>query len=97
MEGYHRDPRNSSFSCRPDPVTSTAVVVTVFSLLVVFTCIAAVWMRGSLPALLRALAKHRGPPELGKPLTLVYTDVEGSTELWEWNHQVQACSWHSPL
>lgn len=30
----------------------------------------------------------------GQPLTLVMTDVEGSTELWEWNHEamLQVCS-----
>ena len=56
--------------------------------LVVFASIAAVWMRNSLPMFLRARAKILGPPELGKPLTLVLSDVEGSTELWEWNSQV---------
>ena len=60
----------------------------IVGVLVVFASIAAVWMRNSLPMFLRARAKILGPPELGKPLTLVLSDVEGSTELWEWNSQV---------
>ncbi len=75
--------------CVPDSQQSpVAIAITVSGVLVVFACIAAVWMRNSLPLLVRSWAQRRGPPELGKPLTLVLTDVEGSTELWEWNHQV---------
>ena len=75
--------------CVPDSQQSPlAIAITVSGVLVVFACIAAVWMRNSLPLLVRSWAQRRGPPELGKPLTLVLTDVEGSTELWEWNHQV---------
>ncbi|KAK9862513.1 hypothetical protein WJX84_006776 [Apatococcus fuscideae] len=39
----------------------------------------------SLKALARRRAKMQGPPGNGQPLTLLSTDVERSTELWEWN------------
>ena len=34
--------------------------------------------------------KRRGPPREGEPLVIVATDVQGSTELWEWNSQAMA-------
>lgn len=40
---------------------------------------------------MRALASKKKPPGAGKPgksVTLVLTDVEGSTELWEWDTDV---------
>ena len=42
----------------------------------------------------RANAAKRKPPglELGKDVTLVLTDVEGSTELWEWDADVTSAA-----
>ncbi|KAK9800253.1 hypothetical protein WJX73_007523 [Symbiochloris irregularis] len=39
------------------------------------------------------------PPDLGEPLTLVMTDVEGSTELWEWDQAIilQAQAMHEKI
>ena len=47
-----------------------------------------IWVRVSLPSYVSRWNRRRGPPEPGKPVTLVLTDVEGSTELWEWQHEV---------
>ena len=47
-----------------------------------------IWVRVSLPSYVSRWNRKRGPPEPGKPVTLVLTDVEGSTELWEWQHEV---------
>ena len=47
-----------------------------------------IWVRVSLPSYVSRWNRKRGPPEPGKPITLVLTDVEGSTELWEWQHEV---------
>ena len=47
-----------------------------------------IWVRVSLPSYVSQWNRKRGPPEPGKPVTLVLTDVEGSTELWEWQHEV---------
>jgi hypothetical protein len=36
-------------------------------------------------------AQHkRMPPALGQPVTLVLTDIEGSTEMWEWDTEIAA-------
>jgi class 3 adenylate cyclase len=43
----------------------------------------------------RALAAKKQPPgkaHPGKAITLVLTDVEGSTELWEWDTEVMSQS-----
>ena len=69
----------------------------IVGVLVVFASIAAVWMRNSLPMFLRSRAKNLGPPELGKPVTLVLSDVEGSTELWEWNPRVSLAAKHGAV
>ena len=47
-----------------------------------------IWVRVSLPSYVSRWNRKRGPPEPGKQVTLVLTDVEGSTELWEWQHEV---------
>ncbi|KAK9861409.1 hypothetical protein WJX84_009398 [Apatococcus fuscideae] len=57
-----------------------AVIILMLCLLLCF------WR--SLAAFSKKRAKIRGPPDHGKPLTLVATDIEGSTELWEWNPAV---------
>ena len=36
--------------------------------------------------------KKRGPPEEGESLVVVATDVEGSTELWEWDGDVMSAA-----
>ena len=36
--------------------------------------------------------KKRGPPMEGEPLVVVATDVEGSTELWEWDGDVMSAA-----
>lgn len=38
------------------------------------------------------LKKRKGPPGADQEITTVFTDVEGSTELWEWNTEVMAQS-----
>ena len=38
----------------------------------------------------RANAEKRRPPGPGQDVTLVLTDVQGSTELWEWDTEVAA-------
>ena len=52
-----------------------------------------IWGRVSLPSYVSRWNRKRGPPEPGKPVTLVLTDVEGSTELWEWQHEVTGPLW----
>lgn len=41
------------------------------------------WTRMSLPKYVGRWNRKKGPPESGHMVTLVLTDVEGSTELWE--------------
>lgn len=41
------------------------------------------WTRMSLPKYVGRWNRKKGPPESGHTVTLVLTDVEGSTELWE--------------
>lgn len=36
----------------------------------------------------RAMTEKRAAPGPGKPVTLVLTDVQGSTELWEWDTEL---------
>lgn len=38
------------------------------------------------------LKKRKGPPGADQEITTVLTDVEGSTELWEWNTEIMAQS-----
>ncbi|KAK9862873.1 hypothetical protein WJX84_003462 [Apatococcus fuscideae] len=55
----------------------------VLAAICIFVCF---WQR--LEAYAWKRAKSRGPPGDGKSVTLVATDIEGSTELWEWNSAV---------
>lgn len=41
------------------------------------------WTRMSLPKYVGRWNRKKGPPEAGHIVTLVLTDIEGSTELWE--------------
>ena len=41
------------------------------------------WTRMSLPKYVGRWNRKKGPPEAGYVVTLVLTDIEGSTELWE--------------
>ena len=56
--------------------------------------LALAWHRlGPQMAAYRALAAKKLPPgkgSLGKAITLVLTDVEGSTELWEWDTELMS-------
>lgn len=38
----------------------------------------------------RAAQLKRAPPGVGRPVTLVLTDIQGSTELWEWDTELAA-------
>lgn len=64
--------------------------VAALGLLLGLAVLAVVGVRHSLPSYVLGLTAKRGPPEQGGKITLVLTDVEGSTELWEWNNKVCA-------
>ncbi|KAK9805610.1 hypothetical protein WJX72_007771 [[Myrmecia] bisecta] len=68
------------------------IVAPIVVLITLCGAVALMWMRKSLPRLTRHWNRNHGPPEVGKPVTLVLTDVEGSTELWEQNHQVMSAA-----
>ena len=52
-------------------------------LMAVAVPIIVLWTRMSLPKYVGRWNRKKGPPESGHMVTLVLTDVEGSTELWE--------------
>ena len=52
-------------------------------LMVVAVPVIVLWTRLSLPKYVGRWNRKKGPPESGHLVTLVLTDVEGSTELWE--------------
>ncbi|DBA82772.1 TPA: hypothetical protein ACH3X1_007000 [Trebouxia sp. C0004] len=52
-------------------------------LMVVAVPIIVLWTRMSLPKYVGRWNRKKGPPESGQTVSLVLTDVEGSTELWE--------------
>ena len=52
-------------------------------LMAVAVPIIVLWTRMSLPKYVGRWNRKKGPPESGHTVTLVLTDVEGSTELWE--------------
>lgn len=56
-----------------------------FLLIVVF-----IFFRRDLAMMRLNYRKRRGPPREGEPLVVVATDVQGSTELWEWNGRAMA-------
>ena len=53
------------------------------ALMAVAVPIIVLWTRMSLPKYVGRWNRKKGPPEAGHTVTLVLTDVEGSTELWE--------------
>ena len=53
------------------------------ALMAVAVPIIVLWTRMSLPKYVGRWNRKKGPPESGHMVTLVLTDVEGSTELWE--------------
>ncbi|KAK9829912.1 hypothetical protein WJX72_008611 [[Myrmecia] bisecta] len=76
--------------CGPVPPQDTLLLIIVPAcavFLMIMLC-TGYWMRKSmLQRYLLHWNRYRGPPEQGKPVTVVLTDVEGSTELWEASHQ----------
>ena len=56
-----------------------------FLLIVIF-----IFFRRDLAMMRLNYRKRRGPPREGEPLVVVATDVQGSTELWEWNGRAMA-------
>eukprot|EP00891_Asterochloris_glomerata_P005056 jgi/Astpho2/5056/fgenesh1_pg.00071_%23_35_t len=71
-------------------LTSTVLVAVVPCLIVVLVGISVLLYRSRkrLSGYARNWAKTNKPPGAGQMATLVATDVEGSTMLWEWNHAV---------
>ena len=71
-----------------------AVILAVGVLVLILGALALAWHRlGPQMAAYRALAAKKLPPgkgSLGKAITLVLTDVEGSTELWEWDTELMS-------
>ena len=53
------------------------------ALMAVAVPIIVLWTRMSLPKYVSRWNRKKGPPDSGHMVTLVLTDVEGSTELWE--------------
>lgn len=53
------------------------------ALMAVAVPIIVLWTRMSLPKYVGRWNRKKGPPDSGHMVTLVLTDVEGSTELWE--------------
>ncbi|KAK9791166.1 hypothetical protein WJX73_003369 [Symbiochloris irregularis] len=83
---------NSTIACIPDNHSSHLALILplVAGLFVAAACATALYVRRYPPACLsRALQTGKisknYPPGEGKPATLVLTDIEGSTELWEWD------------
>ena len=60
------------------------------ALMAVAVPIIVLWTRMSLPKYVGRWNRKKGPPEAGHTVTLVLTDVEGSTELWEAFQEVDA-------
>ncbi|WIA33706.1 hypothetical protein OEZ86_006824 [Tetradesmus obliquus] len=54
------------------------------------TAVAFVWVRKQVVEVLRARRRRALPPQVRMPVTLVSTDIAGSTELWEWDTQQAA-------
>ncbi|DBB15937.1 TPA: hypothetical protein ACH3X3_003311 [Trebouxia sp. C0006] len=69
---------------------SITLLVVVPALVVFFVVLDAVGRlrRGSYKKFVLRWIKHKGAPGTGADITLVSTDVEGSTELWEWDREV---------
>ncbi|DBA80596.1 TPA: hypothetical protein ACH3X1_007856 [Trebouxia sp. C0004] len=85
---------NGTASCVPALVNtyrsiSITLLVVIPALVVFFVVLDAVGRlrRGSYEFVLRWV-KRKGAPGTGADITLVSTDVEGSTELWEWDREV---------
>ena len=62
------------------------------ALMAVAVPIIVLWTRMSLPKYVGRWNRKKGPPEAGHTVTLVLTDVEGSTELWEAFQEVSIAS-----
>ncbi|KAK9818038.1 hypothetical protein WJX72_006076 [[Myrmecia] bisecta] len=83
----------SIMTCSPSPPGNNRttllllVLVPSATVVIIIVAVTAHLLRTQLAAYLGTVAKKRGPPGAGKKVTLVATDVEGSTELWEWNHE----------
>lgn len=58
-------------------------IIPFVALLCVAVPIIVLWTRMSLPKYVGRWNRKKGPPEAGHVVTLVLTDIEGSTELWE--------------
>jgi class 3 adenylate cyclase len=59
------------------------------------TGVAFVWVRKQVVEVLRARRRRALPPQIRMPVTLVSTDIAGSTELWECDTQQAAqVRWH---
>ncbi|DBA75610.1 TPA: hypothetical protein ACH3X2_009160 [Trebouxia sp. C0005] len=69
---------------------SITLLVVVPALVVFFVVLDAVGRlrRGSFEKFVLRWVKRKGAPGTGADITLVSTDVEGSTELWEWDREV---------
>ncbi|DBB03723.1 TPA: hypothetical protein ACH3X3_011034 [Trebouxia sp. C0006] len=86
---------NGTASCVAALVTtyrsiSITLLVVVPALVVFFVVLDAVGRlrRGSYEKFVLRWIKRKGAPGTGADITLVSTDVEGSTELWEWDREV---------
>ncbi|KAL3145789.1 hypothetical protein ABBQ38_015166 [Trebouxia sp. C0009 RCD-2024] len=86
---------NGSVSCEPNLVHSNRSIA--ISLLVVVPVLVALGIlldalgrlrRGSYEKYVMRWVKRKGAPGTGVDITLVSTDVEGSTELWEWDREI---------
>lgn len=77
------------FICRCAAKSSSAdnnflyFIIPFVALLLVAVPIIVLWTRMSLPKYVGRWNRKKGPPEAGHVVTLVLTDIEGSTELWE--------------
>ena len=65
-------------------------------LMAVAVPIIVLWTRMSLPKYVGRWNRKKGPPESGHTVSLVLTDVEGSTELWEAFQEVRDMYQSSP-
>jgi len=66
-------------------------------LMAVAVPIIVLWTRMSLPKYVGRWNRKKGPPESGQTVSLVLTDVEGSTELWEAFQEVSSQSIHQSI
>lgn len=83
--------------CRCEPVRKHDKAFLYFmipfaALMAVAVPIIVLWTRMSLPKYVGRWNRKKGPPDSGHMVTLVLTDVEGSTELWEAFQEVMLCT-----